>query len=335
MIIDYPIEFFIVGNKIVNAEGAETVFRGVNIMDPAWLETVYNKLNDQYFSMLTSWNVKIIRIPIHPSSYNYYGSKGYLELLDKTLVLAAAYKIYAIIDFHSIGFPPQETFMELKGPETAWGRDKSIYAYTDRTLKKFWEDIAKHYEGDHRVVFYEIFNEIVKGEGLSDFESWMKWKLKAEEIIDLIREIDSSAKIMVNGMDWAYDVSFAGKNPIDREGIVYGTHPYPNKEKSFDKAFGDLKDKYPIFASEFGFEEAVKGEPYCADARYGLCILDYLESKKIGWTAWNFSPVGWHPNLLIDWDSSYVTSVSGKIFRDFLIQNEMSHILQGKCRKIS
>lgn len=310
---DFPKQFTINGNKILDENGNETVFRGVNILDPAWMDAVYYNLNDAYFSQLELWKAKIIRIPIHPASYKYYGASNYLRILDKTLKLAAAHKIYAILDFHSIGFPPDQTYMNLYSDGTPW--TGPIYSYTDQEIKGFWTTISTYYKNDDRVAFYEIFNEPTNRVGATEIESWNAWKTKAEEIIDLIRNINPNAKIIVSGINYSYDISFAESNPINRSNIVYGTHPYPNQSKSSDAAFGDLKAKYPVFATEFGYDPEATGKHYIGSDQYGIDTINYLESKKISWTVWSFS-TDWLPALLTDW--SYNQTASGTLFKAYL-----------------
>jgi len=311
---NYPIKFTVNGNKIVDDKSNQIVFRGVNILDPAWMDSVYNNVNDQYFSALESWEVKIIRIPIHPAAFNYYGSTNYFKLLDKILDLAAAHKIYAIIDFHSIGFATDGTYDNLDPGGLPW--TGPIYAYTDSSLISFWQVVADHYKNDDRVVFYELFNEPTNRVGATDSQSWDAWKTKAESLIDNIRNIDPKKSIIVGGINYSYDISYAASNPINRQNIVYGTHPYPNQTVSSDIAFGNLASNYPVFATEFGYDpNAAAGIHYKADDTYGTNMINYLEGKKISWTVWSFSTT-WGPALLSDW--SYNTTASGGLFKSFL-----------------
>ena len=317
----FPKVFSISENKILDSNGNEFVFRGVNIMDPAWMtESYYNKINDAYFNALADWNVNIIRIPVHPSGYTYYGKTEYLKILDSILDFAEKHEIYAIIDFHSIGFPPSGTYMYLEDSSVPWGKGQSIYAYTDQSMKDFWRDISDHYKNDNRVIFYELFNEPTYGTGFSDSQSWGQWKSKAEELVDVIRGYDSDAKIIVSGILWSYDLSYVLANPVNRQNIVYGTHPYPNQSKSYDEAFGALKATSPVFATEFGFDPNADGQHYQADTSYGNEVINYLENKKISWTVWHFSPV-WYPALLLDWNSTYTPTTSGQLFKGYLRKN--------------
>jgi len=236
-----------------------------------------------------------------------------LKLLDKVLEKAASHKIYAILDYHSIGFPPDGTYNPSPIDNTIPWRGTSIYAYTDQEIKDTLRAFASHYKNDDRVVFYEIFNEPIGGNNL---ESWNEWKAKAEELIDIIRTDDVDAKIIVNGLNYASNISFAQTTPINRPNIVYGIHPYPNNGIADFSGFGNVKSTYPVFATEFGFDpNAADGIHYKADIQYGTNMVNYLESNKISWTAWIFSS-DWTPALLSD--SNYNATASGALFKSYL-----------------
>ena len=316
---DYPKKFYVQSNKIVNESGIEVVFRGVNILDPAWMDGDYYNLNAAYFSQVASWKANIIRIPVHPIGYRYYGPTNYLKILDKAINLAAAHKIYSIIDFHSIGFVPESTYNDfLADPSLPWSGQ--IYSYTEQEINDFWATIANHYKNDDRVVFYEIFNEPTgrANKTIFDATAWDQWKTSAEALVDLIRNIDPDSKIIVNGINYGYDLSYVGANPVNRSNIVYGTHPYPEQcqNKASAEAFGNLKDIYPVFATEFGFDPSVSAsEVFYGTTAEATELINYLESKNISWTVWHFS-VEWTPNLLSDWE--YNTSASGSLFKTIL-----------------
>lgn len=312
---DFPKAFSIKDNKILDENSNEVVFRGINILDPGWLDAVYYKLNDGYISQVANWKAKIVRIPVHPAVFKYYGEANTLKIVDKMLSLLEKYEIYAIIDYHAIGFAPDGTYMDLSATDAPW--TGSIYAYTDSEMKDFWRAIAEHYKDDNRVVFYELFNEPTSGVGDTDANYWDRWKNKSEEFVDYIRQYDSDAKIIINGLWYASNLSYALNNPVNRSNIIYGVHPYPNNGNftDGDNNFGNLKAKYPVFATEFGYDPNAIGLHYQATSSYGQDVINYLESKKISWTVWNFSP-DWGPALLSDWN--YNTNTSGTQFKQYL-----------------
>ena len=180
------------------------------------------------------------------------------------------------------------------------------------------------------VAFHEIFNEPVWAnfswdpESLPSAESWSQWKDFAEEVIDIIRANDPNTPIIVGGLQWSYDLSFAASNPVDRPNIVYGVHPYPssNWAKSWEEAFGSLKESHPVFATEFGFctddpqSHYYEGN-YEGSQPYREAIISFLEARGISWAVWCFS-VSWTPTLLKDLD--YTPTEAGEFFRNMLTE---------------
>ena len=75
-----------------------------------------------------------------------------------------------------------------------------------------------------------------------------------ERLVDVIRAVDPNKPIICNGLDWGYNLVYAGAHPVDRPGIVYGAHPYPVKSLPWDAYFGYLQATYPVLATEFGFQ---------------------------------------------------------------------------------
>jgi hypothetical protein len=225
--------------------------------------------------------------------------------------------MYAIIDFHSIGYPPAEDF------ESAYD---GVYLTSTDEWRQFWKEISARYQNNRTVVFYELFNEPVFPGYSFDLQSvcpnksdWLGWRDCVEDMVKDLRQTDSKKIIIVNGLSWAYDLSFAGKDPIRADNIVYGTHPYPNSNwhTSWDDAFGKLKAKYPVMVTEFGFEiSGDKSETkHKGLHRYRDDIMRYLDDKKISWVAWSFSNK-WAPSLLVSKDGT--PSESGHFFRDKL-----------------
>jgi hypothetical protein len=218
--------------------------------------------------------------------------------------------MYTYIDYHSIGFPPHERYQS--GYETSKGE-----------ILSFWDAISTRYAGDRRVAFYEIFNEPTGSEGYT-LGDWLAWREFAEEVIDTIRANDAETSVIVGGLQWAYDLSYAMDNPIRRENVVYATHPYPGSDwrVGWEEAFGRLSEDYPVFATEFGFGTEPGPHYYegnhTGPTRYREAILDYLEGRDISWSPWCFSAT-WGPSLLEDIDG-YIPSTSGSFFRDALLE---------------
>lgn len=303
------------GNKFVDEQGKEVVFRGVNIADPDKL-VKQGQWKKSLFEELDRWGVNMVRLPIHPLAYRERGRESYFKLLDQAVIWANDLDMYLILDWHSIGYLETEVFQH-----------PMYYTSKGETLT-FWKDMAQHYKGVPTFAVYELFNEPTTSGGAYGKLDWEAWRTFNEELIDLIRVIDDNVVPMVAGFNWAYDLTQVKDRPFRREGIAYAIHPYPQKEKlkgkartqkgfhkAWDLKWGHLAKKYPMIASEIGW---VQPDGYGAhipvkdDGSYGPYIESFLEERGISWTVWCFDP-HWSPTMIEDW--SFTPTEQGAFFK--------------------
>jgi endoglucanase len=291
-------------NKFVNTNGDTILFRGLSIADPDKLDNQghWNKL---LFEKVKDMGATLVRLPVHPVAWRSRTPEKYLQLLDSAVDWCTDLGIYVIIDWHSIGNLQMELFQD------------PMYNTTRKETYEFWRTISRHFSGNNTVAFYEIFNEPTTYRGQLGTITWTEWKKINEDIIQLIRAVDTGTIPLVAGFDWAYDLTPLHDDPINADGIAYVTHPYPNKRQppwapKWEEDFGFASEKYPIIATELGFS-LQKGQIEVATTDYGNLITQYLEGKGISWMAWVFDPE-WGPALLQSWDGFTLTG-SGVFFK--------------------
>jgi endoglucanase len=298
------------GKYFKNEKGEKIIFRGVNISDPDKLQKS-GHWTKSHFEMAKKWGANTIRIPVHPSAWRSRGEANYLALLDEATKWATELGLYLIVDWHSIGNLRTEKFQSAN------------YNTTMKETIEFWKLIASHFKGNHTVAFYEIFNEPTTANNTLGTCSWKEWKDINETIIKAILFNNPEAIPLVAGFDWAYDLTPVASDPINIPGICYVSHPYPEKrhqpwEPMWEKDFGFVADKYPVFATEFGFalpEEKGVHVPVHGDEDYGQRIVDYFDKKEISWMVWVFDP-DWAPMMIKDWN--YEPTRQGKFFKSVL-----------------
>jgi len=249
-----------------------------------------------------------VRLPVHPVAWRGRGKAGYLALLDEAVTWATELGLYLMIDWHTIGNLQSGLFQH------------PMYDTTEQETLEFWRTIAARYQGISTVAFYELFNEPTVFNGQLGTASWSEWKRLNEEMIKIIFAHDEKVIPLVAGFDWAYDLKPVAEAPIEIEGIGYVSHPYPQKveapfEEKWERDFGFVADRYPVFVTEFGFKSADEPGahmPVVGDEEYGKAITDYFAAKGISWVAWCFDPV-WGPQLISDWE--YTPTRAGAFFR--------------------
>ncbi len=314
-----PSRVSVQGNHFVTADGKTIVFRGLDSSDPDKLER-NGQWNKHYFEMVKSWGANVVRIPVHPAAWRIHGKENYLKLLDQGVAWANEEGLYVIIDWHSIGnlyggkfFPASS---ELYPP--------TAYDTTREETFDFWRTLAKHYQGNNTVAFFELFNEPALGGKMGE-ATWPQWKGLLEEIIKTIRDHGGTAVPLVAGFNFGYDLTPVAKQPVDAEGIGYVAHPYPMKAKppwdaNWTHDWGFVADKYPMILTEVGFlEPGAPGgyNPIIGDESYGDALTSYCARHGISYTVWCFDP-HWGPCLIKDWD--FTPTRAGAYFKKAMQQ---------------
>lgn len=288
------------------------VFRGLNTSDPEKLQRD-GHWNAGYFKEMKSWGANIVRFPVHPAAWRRKGQDAYLALLDEGVRYAESLGMYVIIDWHSIGNLCTEKFQSPN------------YETTFEETKNFWDIISKKYGASTTVAFFELFNEPTVMGGKLGACTWSDWKKMNEEIISLIRKNRAQTIALVAGFNWAYDLTEAGKDPVQAEGVAYVSHPYPMKrpkpwEGKWTADWGFLAERYPLILTEIGFcGENDRGAhvPVISDESYGDAITRYSKANNISYVVWVFDPQ-WSPMLINNWQ--FEPTRQGKYFKNALSQ---------------
>jgi aryl-phospho-beta-D-glucosidase BglC (GH1 family) len=312
------------GNRFVDEAGSTFIFRGVSIADPDKL-VKENQWRPSLFQEVKRWGANTIRLPIHPHAWRERGHADYLRLIDQAVIWANELDIYLIIDWHSIGYLPSGSYQH------------PMYVTDKQETLRFWHDIAYRYQGLPTTAVYELFNEPTTLQEPWGETEWAEWKALNEQMIDVIHAVDADVIPLVAGFNWAYDLTPIQASPIDRPGIAYTSHPYPQKEQPepaskenffslWEENWGFASKKYPMICTELGW---VQPDGYGAhipvknDGSYGPHIIEFMESRGISWTAWVFDPQ-WSPTLINDWD--FTPTEQGAFFRE---------VMQAKARSES
>ncbi len=307
------------GNQFINEEGKTFTFRGMSIADPDKLVTE-GRWNKRIFEELASWGANTVRLPIHPVAWRKQGKEQYLALIDEAIIWANELNMYVIVDWHSIGYLTKGLFPK---PDYETNTEETI---------DFWKTIAHRYKGVSTVALYELFNE-PSNLALDVEVNWNEWKHFNEQLIDIIYDQDKQVIPLVAGFDWAYDLTPIKESPINRPGIGYVSHPYPQKAgmkqlpkrtyfDRWEKSWGYVAEKYPVVTTEIGWvKEGGFGAhiPVLNDGEYGPIIMEYLDDKGISWIGWAFDPL-WSPVMIKNWD--FEPSEQGKFFKKVLLEKQ-------------
>ncbi|MBL6454431.1 cellulase family glycosylhydrolase [Belnapia sp. T6] len=303
----YPQHFRTYGNTIIDGAGLPRIFRGVAAPDVLWLsqrqDEKLGRFNRDLFRAAAEWRADLVRISIMPAVLRFQGEAVMFRVLDAAVAYARRYGLYLVLCFHSIGFPPDGRYTDLRDP--FYG---DLYATSGAEMYRFWQAVARRYAGNPVVAFYELFNEptTVNLDRTPSNEPgiapWLRWRDFTESLVDAIRLVDFRKPIIVGGLQYGYDLSFAPQAPVRRDNIVYATHPYANSDWriGWEEAFLAPARQLPVIATEFGWHETDHPESaYRGAGRYREAIFQAFDRARIGWLAWCFSH-SFTPALLQD-----------------------------------
>lgn len=274
-----PERLFVKGKKIITKDNKEIILRGVSIADP---EALNNYVRGRFLNLsqimelaVFEWGANVIRIPVHPYGIDDQpgwcsNPKNYLKNhLNVAVKKAIDLGIYLIIDLHLI--------CDYDSPEI------------DKLVTSFWTKVAYNYGNISNVIF-EIFNEPLGP------DNWDKWRDFAAAWVEKIRKYASQTILLIGGPRWCQNMSEAVNNPVPGENIVYSAHCYPDHLKEFDTNWGSLIEKYPVFFTEWGYENPGKIPWQGTTSSFGLPFKKIIDEKKLSWCAWCFDS-DWPPRI--------------------------------------
>ncbi len=302
-----PPELRVAGNQILNAFDEVVVLRGVALSDPAFpsFRGPYSAID--FAALVEEWGVSIIRVPIHPPPWARDPQRYLATYLDPLVQLGAEYGIYVFLGWHAHGNPITG---EVEQPDSGPVPNHLNPYNPDLSLaKSALTAMAQRYK-DKPWVLYGTFNE-------PSHITWRAWRPVAEQLVDVIHAVNPKAVVFVSGVDWGYDLSGALRNPVERDNIIYETHPYPGKGEDWKLTLDQLRQTSAVFIGEWGFTpNSSSSNLRGTTSEYGLPLVQYAEARNIGWTAWWWNPSG-EVTMLDSWQN-YKPTEFGQLVKDSL-----------------
>lgn len=295
------------GNQIKDPDGNVVVLRGISMIDLGFTESwhggavnMLNRLTNTTDAQSNSpgWHPKVIRIPITPPDsvsgwpYPFNPNNDTLYNLLRTVVdYLAAKDIYAIIDWHYVA---------------------NTYDHVEST-SQFWAYMAPRFANDAHVIF-ELFNEPINdihGDWIfnsNDTADWLSVRSDMQTWINIVRTYAPHNLILAGGAFYCQLIGPAAdyplSDPVGNNNIAIVSHIYPAHwrdaywSSSYKGQITACHTAYPIMMTEWGFSSSYE---YSDDfdstiADYGQPLMEFLESMKIGSTAWCAS-YNWGPPM--------------------------------------
>jgi hypothetical protein len=332
-----PASYRVEGNVIKDSNGDIYVPHGV-----ARDTTQWNCYGEQisggsgvpasdFVKMRQDWKANIVRIALNQDLWLSGATKhcpDYRATIADIIVNAHAQDMRVILDLHW----SDRGNLAVTGGGLAPFDANNQQCMADQNSLTFWREVAEAYKGNQNV-WFELYNEPTMNSTPADWQIWRNGgfiggeqcnfnAVGMQQMHDAVRSTGAQNIVIATGAVWGSHLQ--GVPLLTGSNIVYGIHPYANKDNpaewstvDWDTRFGNLASQVPVLATEFGSFD-------CGKSTYDKAILDYMRSKGIGYTAWSWFAKGCdYPSLIKD--------ASGKcVGGGCSIQADMKSFYEGK-----
>jgi aryl-phospho-beta-D-glucosidase BglC (GH1 family) len=315
-----PMRLHTEGTRTLDTNGRPVLLYGVNIASLEWRndgdhvqQSVNRAIND--------WKVNLIRLPLAQDRWfgkmkdQRDGGAGYRAIVDNLVATCATARVYIDLDLH----------WSDCGQWVNEGGKLGQHNLADENSVIFWHDLATRFK-NHPNVIFGLYNEPHD----VSWEIWFKGgtavdvparrnleqakttyeAVGMQKLYDTVRAAGAENIVTISGLDWGYDLSGVLQgHAIQGTNYLYETHPYPNK-KDWDKCFGEVSGKYPVYVGEWGFGGRGFGNTNGLD--YARNLMAYAGQHHLHWTAWDLHPSA-GPTLIKNW--KYEPTVFGQFVK--------------------
>lgn len=294
------------GNRVVNGVSETVRLAGANVPSLVW-QNVGDRIQESIAAMIDTWHANTIRLPLSQDRWFGYasgqtdGGAAYRAQVDNAVAAVASRNAYVLLDLH---------WSDMG----VWGQSPNQYRMPDNNSTTFWSNVATRY-ANHASVLFDLYNE-------PHDVNWNTWKNGGsvpdsttfqtpgmQSLLNTVRATGATNIVVAGGLDWGYDLSgvlngYALSDPTGN--LMYGAHVYPFKG-NWAYNFGEVAKQYPVFIGEFGQGSYGESEPqFDAPTTWTPRLLDYLDARGIGWTAWSTYTTT-TPHLITDWNFTPTT----------------------------
>ena len=255
------------GRFFKDEAGQTVILRGVAFADLKDVDTerapmTVARLIDLVSDEAQGWHARVVRLTVYPERWRPDPERYFTQHLVPAVEHATRRGLYVIVDWHEIGDA----------------------APADQETRQFWARAAPAFAG-YSNVLYEVFNE---AEDLDD-TSWSRWKSTAQPWVDQIRHDAPSTIILIGAPFWTQELGGAVTDPFVGDNLAYVGHIYPGIDPSVWSAggvFSQVAAVRPMMITEWGYRASAPAPVTGDQASFGDALKAYLESQRLGWTAW-------------------------------------------------
>lgn len=360
--LDYSMTLHQEGNQLFNEKGQAVRLLGVNIPQFGWSLTGEDRVEELIDMALNDWQSNVIRLPVKPNFWLGRGSTSaeeaaaYRERVDAAVAQIAAAGKYVILDNHSFYLPGEDS-------ELFWADAAEHYKDHPNVIFGLFNEPAactwtQYFEGATDFSY--------EGENEWGQQDTIRLDSKGvPNLLKIVRATGAKNVVTISGLTWGFDLQYMtpenfrefAENQADQKissgeltqaqksawvdeyiekygiqettgnGIIFETHPYPEREDDWDAYLYDTLMQYPVVVGECGPTEN-KTSPIRVlsdnDKSYLDKLTSYMDKYGIHLTAWS---VGAWPYLTQNTDLTK-PSAYGEVIRDYIIENNTTKAVQ-------
>ena len=226
------------GVQLCNQYGKPIQLRGMSTHGIQW----YHQCSKSQWwdALVNDWNADFIRVAMYIQEDGYETDpRKFTDMMHGYIEEATRRGIYVLVDWHQLS--PGDPNYNLARAKT------------------FFTEIAQRHK-DKTNIIYDIANE-------PNGTSWAKVKSYAEQMIPVIRNIDSDSLIVSGTHGWSTfghsdgeDPSVVLNNKVNATNFMYSFHFYANSHKqAYIDVLNRVSSEVPVFVTEFGTQTASGG----------------------------------------------------------------------------
>lgn len=244
--------FRVQGNKIYDPDGKPFIVKGV--------VAIYGRFMDQ---------------PNTLGVISYQNARRDLDAIKRMGVNV----VRIFISAHYASLPPSDPdylpdYMQEVDNVVRWTTQRGMVAYLANsqtanfnTSLRFVSQLAAHYK-NNPYVWLQPMNEPncdrLTGDPSQCFD-WQYWQTQQTMYVQAIRKAGMTSPIVVNTINYSWDLSEINNYPLPDSNIIYGAHRYANDNVNFtsseradcDNKWANLAQRFPIIVDEVGAYSSV------------------------------------------------------------------------------
>ncbi|EGC39159.1 galactose-binding domain-containing protein [Dictyostelium purpureum] len=302
------------GRNILNENGEMIMLRGANRPGSEYCCVQYAKVFDgpsdeNHIYEMRKWKMNAVRVPLnedcwlgeHAPETEYFGA-GYRKAIKDYVKMYTDNNMAVILDLHWASENGKLATQQIPMPNNG----NSLI---------FWEDVAKSFKDNSRVLF-DLYNEPYPyGNSWANPDAWQCWKNGTDcgdlgyeasgmqQMIDAIRSTGSTNIILLSGIQYATSftmfLDYQPHDPAGQLGVALHSYDfnYCRSRGCWDTFLRPVYSLFPMVATETGQKDCL--HDFLSD------FIDYCDKNDIHYLAWSWltGPCG-IPSLIQDYDGT-------------------------------